>query len=94
MIVKVMKEVGFGETCGASLSSYSSMVDNNGADSQTSLDQVVHTKIAFWDNITSCLTKMMEEMNNQTKQQDYAIMMQFLDYQTQIQMAKNYFGVN
>ena len=37
---------------------------------------------------------MIEEMNNQTKQQADAIMMQYLDRQKQIMLAKKHFGAN
>ena len=88
-----MKEVGFVGNSGASTLSDGSIFDDNG-NSSASLDQASVAKIAFYENMTSCLTKMMEEMNNQTKQQADAIMMQFLDHQTQILMAKKHFRAN
>ena len=88
-----MKEVRFVENSGASTLSDGSIFDING-DSSASLDQACVTKIAFYENMTLCLTKMTEEMNNQTKQQADAIMMQYLDRQMQILMAKKHFGAN
>ena len=93
MIVEVMKEVGFVRNSGASTLLDGSIVDNNG-NSWASLDQASVTRITYYENMTSCLTKMMEEMNNQTKQQADAIMMQYLDCQMQIFMAKKHFRTN
>lgn len=39
--------------------------------------------------MTSCLTRMTDAINNQTKKQANAIMMQLLNQQTQIEMTKS-----
>ena len=91
--MEVMKEVSFGGTSGSSMSSNGSTIDDNG-NSLASLDQASLAKIAFFDNVTSCLMWLMEAMNNQTKQQADAIMMQYFNHQNQIEMAKKAFGAN
>ena len=88
-----MREVSFVGNSGASTLLDGSIFDNNG-NSSASLDQASVAKITFYKNMTSYLTKMMEEMNNQTKQQADAIMMQYWDSQMQILMAKKHFGAN
>lgn len=50
---------------------------------------MAHEKLAFYDNMSSCLNKMMEQMKNQTKQQDNALMMQHLDHQIQFEKASS-----
>ena len=42
-----MKEDGFGGICGASLLWDGNIINDNGTDSQSSLDQAACTKIAF-----------------------------------------------
>ena len=93
MIIEVIKEVGFVGNFGASMSLDGRIADNNG-DSLASLDQASVAKITFYENMTFCLNKTTEEMNNQTKQQADAIMMQYMDHQTQILMGKKHFGAN
>lgn len=91
-MIKTLQEVGLGAKCGGSSSLLldGSILNNNDSDSLTSNTG----KIALYDYMTSCLTKMTKEMNNQTKQQADAIMIQFLDHQTQIEMAKKHSGAN
>ena len=60
LIIEVKKEVGFVRNSGASTSLNGSIFDDNG-DSSASLDQASVAKITSYENMTSCLTKMMEE---------------------------------
>ena len=55
-------------------------------------DQAAKAKTTFYNNMTSCLQKMTEEMSNQTAQQADAFMMQYLARETQIEMAKKHFS--
>ena len=93
-----MKEVGLGATpCGRSSSSVASSeggtsITDSAEDVFLSNDQLTRAKMAFYINMTNCLKQLTVEMNNQKKLQADALMMQYLDRQTQIEMAKKHFG--